>query len=468
MFRKLFTFLARILIASSALPASAQVAGASRAAAALTDLSSSIEALAFKASPAVVRISVHVRAPLEGESSKAGFLANQEATGSGVIVASDGYIMTNNHVVQGSHRIDVSVRTGSSTDPMEDHAHYQAKVLGVDPESDLALLKIDAKDLPTLSFFDSDQLRQGQLVVALGSPRGLENSLTVGFISAPVRHLRPNNPMFYVQTDAAINPGNSGGPLLDTMGRIVGINTLILSESGGSEGIGFAIPSNTVERVYKQLRKDGRVKRGIIGVIPEDITPVLAGALGIEHHSGVILSDVTPGSPAEAAGLAQGDVVRSIDGKPIHDALQLGEALSRHSVGDQISMDVERAKKKLQVKVSVLEGPRSAASLTELANDDDNLVRELGILALTLDEKVSDILSKLRRLSGVVVAAIPTEFAGANPGLLTGDAIYELNGTRLYSLDDLRKALASKHMHDPIALLVEREGRLIYVTLELE
>ena len=161
-------------------------------------------------------------------------------------------------------------------------------------------------------------------------------------------------------------------------------------------------------------------------------------------------------------------MIRSVDGKPVHDALQLGEAIFRHSIGDQVSLDVERAKRKLQVSVSVLEGPRTAASLTELANDDDNLVRELGILALTLDERVTGILSNLRRLSGVVVAAIPTEFAGANPGLVTGDVIYELNGTRLYSLDDLRKALALKHTHDPIALLIERSGQLIYVTLELE
>jgi len=440
-----------------------------RPSAALSELSTSIEDLANAASPAVVRISVRVRAPLDKDSTdKTGFVTNEEVTGSGVILDSDGYIITNSHVVKGAHRIDISVMTRNAADHYEDHAHYEAKILGVDRESDLALLKVDARNLPTLAFFDSDKLKQGQVVVALGSPLGLENSLTVGYVSAPMRHLSADRPMFYVQTDAAINPGNSGGPLLDITGHIVGINTLIFTQSGGSEGIGFAIPSNVVEKVYQQLRADGRVRRGVIGVVPEDITPVLASALGVTHHSGVILSDVTPGSSAAAADLQQGDVVRAADGKPVRDSLQLSAAIFKHSIGDLITLDIERNKEPKQIKVAVMEGPRTPASLTEIANGDDNLVRQLGILAMTLDEKVTGILPNLRRLSGVVVAAIPAEFAGANPGLLTGDVIYELNGTHLTSLDDLQKALSAKKTHDPIALLVERQGQLIYVTLELE
>jgi serine protease Do len=436
---------------------------------ALSELSNSIEELASAASPAVVRISVRVRAPLDKDSAdKAGFVTNEEVTGSGVIVDSDGYIITNSHVVNGAHRIDISVMTRNAADRYEDHAHYEAKILGVDRESDLALLKVDAKNLPTLAFFDSDKLKQGQVVVALGSPLGLENSLTVGYVSAPMRHLGSDKPTFYVQTDAAINPGNSGGPLLDITGHIVGINTLILTQSGGSEGIGFAIPSNVVAKVYQQLRTDGRVRRGVIGVVPEDITPVLASALGVAHHSGVILSDVTPGSSAAASDLRQGDVIRAADGKPVRDSMQLSAAIFRHSIGDLITLDVERNKEPMQIKVPIMEAPRSPANLTEVANGDDNLVRQLGILAVTLDEKVTGILPNLRRLSGVVVAAIPAEFAGANPGLLTGDVIYELNGIHLTSLEDLQKALAGKKTHDPIALLVERQGQLVYVTLELE
>jgi serine protease Do len=436
---------------------------------ALAELSTSIEELATSASPAVVRISVRVRAPLDKDSTEhTGFVSNEEVTGSGVIVDSEGYIITNSHVVAGAHRIDISVMLANPTDQIDDHTHYSAKIVGMDRDSDLALLKIEAQHLPTLAFFDSDKLRQGQVVMALGSPLGLENSLTVGYVSAPMRHLSADRPMYYVQTDAAINPGNSGGPLLDIAGRIVGINTLILTQSGGSEGIGFAIPSNVVAKVYQQLRKDGRVRRGVIGVVPEDITPVIAAGLGIPHHSGVVLSDVTPGGAAEAADLHQGDVVRAADGKPVRDSLQLSAAIFRHSIGDQLVLDIERDKKPLQVKVTVLEAPRSPSSLTELSNNDENLVRQLGILALTLDEKVTGILPGLRRLSGVVVAGIPAEFAGANPGLLTGDVIYELNGEHLHTLEDLQKALAAKKTHDPIVLLVERQSQLRYVTLELE
>jgi serine protease Do len=452
-----------------AVPARGQTVGGRKMPATLVDLSASIEDLAQTASPAVVQINVRRRAPIDdSDSTRAGFVSNRETTGSGVIVDGDGYVITNAHVVSGAHHIDVSVITRDSADPIDDHRHFEAKIVGMDRETDLALLKIDAKNLPALSFLDSDKVKQGQLVVALGSPLGLENSLTVGYISAPVRHLRPEHPMYYIQTDAAINPGNSGGPLLDTAGRIVGINTLILSQSGGFEGIGLAIPSNIVQQVYRKLRTDGRVRRGSIGVVPEDITPVLAAALGIEHHTGVILSDVAPHSAAEAAGLQQGDIVRAVDGKPVKETLQLSTAVFQHSVGDQVVLEIERGAEHMQKAVVLMERPPTPANLTELANNDENLVRELGILALTVDERINAILPGLRRLSGVAVAAIPSEFAGLNPGLGTGDVIYELNGARITSLEELRAALKGKRIHDPAALLIERRGQLQYVTFELE
>ena len=452
-----------LLLAALAAVCAGQTPAARKMPATLADLSASVVDLAQTASPAVVQVSVQSRAPIEdGDAAGAGFVSNREVSGSGVIVAADGYIVTNAHVVAGAHRIDISVITPDG------HAHFEAKIVGVDRETDLAVLKIDARDLPTLSFLDSVQLKQGQLVVALGSPLGLDNSLTVGYISAPVRHLTREHPMYYIQTDAAINPGNSGGPLLDTTGRIAGINTLIFSRSGGSEGIGFAIPSNLVQRVYRQLRAEGRVRRGSIGVVPDDITPVLAAALGIEHHSGVILSDINPHSSAEAAGLLQGDIVRAVDGKRVRETLQLSTAIFEHAIGDEVTLDIQRGKEQIQKKVVLLERPPTSASLTELANDDDNLVRELGILALTVDARVNAILPVLRRLSGVAVAAIPSEFAGLNPGLGTGDVIYEMNGGRINSLEELRAALAAKKTHDAIALLVERRGQLQYITLEME
>ena len=247
----------------------------------LADFSNAVESLAQKASPAVVQLTVQARGPVgDSDNSRPGIVASQQATGSGVIIDPDGYVITNAHVIEGALKIDVSVHTNDENAP-DEHRHFAAKIVGTDHETDLALLKIDASKLPTLAFLNSNTLRQGQLVVALGSPLGLENSLTVGFISAPVRHLRAGSPMFYIQTDAPINPGNSGGPLLDIEGRIAGINTLIFSQSGGSEGVGFAIPANMVQEVVEHLRAEGRVRRGVIGVIPDDITPVLATALDI-------------------------------------------------------------------------------------------------------------------------------------------------------------------------------------------
>ena len=254
----------------------------------LADFSGAIEELARAASPAVVQIRVQMLAPVgKGDAQTAGFVSEQEATGSGVIVDPEGYIVTNAHVVQNARRIDVEILQidEKGQDP---HPHVMpAKLIGMDRQVDVAVVKIECHNLPALSFLDSDHLRQGQLVIALGSPLGLRNSLTHGVVSATLRQVNTESPMGFIQTDAPINPGNSGGPLLDIEGRIAGINTLILSQSGGNEGIGFAIPANLAKDVYQKLRKDGRVRSGAIGVIPETITPVLGAALGLDRDDPV-------------------------------------------------------------------------------------------------------------------------------------------------------------------------------------
>jgi serine protease Do len=437
---------------------------------ALAQFSASIENLARASSPAVVQISVRGRAPMaESGMGRAGFVADQQATGSGAIVDPEGYIVTNAHLVIDARHIDVSVIDGGQ--PVQDtrHRHYAAAIVGLDRETDLAVLKIEAQGLPTLAFLDdSAPVKQGQLVVALGSPLGLGNSLTVGFVSAPVRRLNPDDPTSYIQTDAPINPGNSGGPLLDAAGRIAGINTMILSQSGGSEGVGFAIPSSIVKRTYRGLRRDGRIRRGTIGVIPQDLTPTLASALGLDRAGGVILSDVVPQGAAETAGLEPGDLVLAVDNQPIDHSHQLMAMVSQHVFGEEIALDIERGKERFKKTVAILPRPRSPEDLEELASRDARLVRRLGVLALTLDEKVAPILPDLRRLYGVVVAGVPAEFAGLNPGLVAGDVIYELNGSRADSLEALLTALDGKKAGDPIALLVERAGQLTYVSFELE
>jgi serine protease Do len=434
----------------------------------LADYSTAMEALAQSASPAVVQILVQTLAPLgNGDSQRAGFVSEREATGSGVIVDPDGYIVTNAHVVRNARRIDVNILRSDERGE-EPHGHLvPAKLIGLDRQVDIAVVKIEGKNLPALSFVNSDNLRQGQLVLAVGSPLGLQNSLTHGVVSATVRQLNPESPMVYIQTDAPINPGNSGGPLLDIEGRVAGINTMIYSESGGNEGIGFAIPANLAKDVYQRLRKDGRIRRGSIGVIPETITPTLGAALGLDRDAGVILSDVAPDSAADTAGLEPGDVVLSVDGKPMREARDLALAVFQRAPGDQMTMEIQRGKERMSKTVAVLERKSEPSQMEDLANSA-TLVRQLGILAVTVDEKVTAILPDLRRLSGVAVAAVPAEYAGLNPGLVAGDVIYSLNNRRIASLDELRDALKDKKSGDAIALQVERFGQLIYVTAALE
>ena len=435
----------------------------------LADYSAAMENLAQSASPAVVQIVVQTLAPLgKGDSQRTGFVSEQEATGSGVIVDPDGYIVTNAHVVHNARRIEVKILR-SDERGKDPHAHrIPAKLIGLDRQADIAVVKVAEKNLPALPFLNSDELRQGQMVLALGSPLGLQNSLTHGVISATYRQLESESPMVYIQTDAPINPGNSGGPLLDAEGRIAGINTMIFSESGGNEGIGFAIPANLAKDVYQKLRKDGRVRRGAIGVIPETITPGLGEALGLDRDSGVILSDVAPDGSADAAGLEPGDVVLSIDGKPMREARDLALAVFQRTPGEELTMEIQRGKERMSKKVAVLDRQNEPGQLEDLANSDATLVRRLGILAMTVDAKVIAILPNLRRLSGVAVAAASAEYAGMNPGLATGDVIYSLNNQPVTSLDELRSALNKRKSGDPIALLVERLGQLIYVKAALE
>ncbi len=436
---------------------------------ALAEFSAAVQELCDSVSPSVVQIEVRLRAPVENEDGRrTGFVANERASGSGVIVDASGYILTNAHVVEGSREIDVSVSDSSDPERKDSHKHYTGTVVGIDKETDLAVLKIAADHLPTLSFRDSEKLKQGEIVFALGSPLGLENTLTVGYISASARQLKADQPMAYIQTDAPINPGNSGGPLLDIDGKIIGINTMILSQSGGSEGIGFAIPSNVAQRVYDQLRKEGHIHRGTIGVVAQDISPVMSQGLGLNRHPGVILSDIVPHGSADAAGLEPGDVVLAIDGHNVTEARQLQAEMLQRAIGDKLTLDIQRRGEKMRKSVAIVERPNSPLALADLVNSQANLVKELGILALTLDEKVTPSLRETRRLDGVVVAAIPAEYAALNPGLKAGDVIYSLNNSKVGSLEDLRAALAPLKIGDPVVLLVESDGTLGYVSLKLE
>ena len=449
----------------------------------LHQLSDSIEALSHTVSRAVVQVFSTGYALSEDDAetagTTAGLVTKQSSSGSGVILSADGYILTNNHVVKNARRVRIQLAsppddaTAGPGSESKLHAHgklLEAKVIGVDREADLAVLKVDAGvPLPTLKLSDSDGLRQGQIVLAFGNPLGLENSVSLGIISSVGRQIKPDDPMVYIQTDAPINPGNSGGPLLDTDGNVVGINTFILSQSGGSEGIGFAIPSNIVRNVYEQIRKDGHAHRGEIGVTAQSITPDLAAGLDLKQDNGVILGDVTPEGPAGAAGLQAGDIVFAMNGKHLNNAREFETALYRIPLNQMVSVEALRGTQKLTVKVKVEERDDDPFRFVDLVKPDQNRVPKLGIIGVPITQEIAKLLPETRKPYGVIVAARTgeAEYAGQG-GLKLGDVIYSVNTTPISSLDALRNAVDSLKTADPLVLQIERDSKLMYLTLSEE
>jgi serine protease Do len=326
---------------------------------------------------------------------------------------------------------------------------------------------VDEEGLLGLALADSEAIHQGQVVLAVGSPLGLENSVSLGVVSAVARQLEPESPMIYVQTDASINPGNSGGPLVDVEGRVVGINTLILSQGGGSEGIGFAVPSNIARNVFDQIRKTGRVSRGEIGLRAQTVTPELARGLGLPRDWGVIVADVTPKGPSAEAGLQIGDLVTALDGKPMENARQLNVNLYRRPEGTGVILEVLRGEDKLRYVVTVRERSDDMSQLARLVTPERNVVTRLGILALDLDDTIAPRLPSLRARAGVVVAASTGETASNDP-LQAGDVIYALNGKPVAGIEALRAALAGLKPGDPVVLLAQRGTELRFVTIPPE
>src|SRR5580658_3955191 len=440
----------------------------------LHDLSANLETLSRRVSRSVVQIFATGYALSEASESgaAAAMLTRQRATGSGVILSSDGYILTNGHVVSNARRVRVRLAT---EEPVAGHSKLvpsgkilDARVVGIDHDTDLALLKIDKTGLDPLILGDSDTLRQGPLVMAFGNPLGLENSVSMGIVSSVARQIKPDDFMVYIQTDAPINPGNSGGPLVDADGNVMGINTFILSQSGGSEGLGFAIPSNIIKNVFEQLRDAGHVHRGEIGVFVQTITPPLAAALTLPQDWGVLLSDVTPDGPADKAGLKSGDIVLSLNGKTMENARQLDVNLYRYKLGDKVNMQVLRGDEKLTFPVAVSERDDDPQRFADMVDPVKNIVPQLGILGIAIDKNVTQLLPDLRRSIGVVVAARAGESPYSGDTLTLGDVIYEVNGTPVSSVDALRAALDKLKDTDPLALLVERDGQLMYVTMQIE
>lgn len=439
----------------------------------LSELSAGFQELSRRVHASVVRVStVGYRQLDPEESEEPGVAARQQSSGSGVIIDADGLIVTNAHVVVGAQRVQVTLPPsladrqagGGRARPRT----VRADVVGLDLETDVALLRVSEKGLPALEMADSDAVEQGQLVFAFGSPLGLDNSVTMGVVSAPARQLRADDPMIYIQTDAPINPGNSGGPLVDTEGRIIGINAMILSQSGGNEGIGFAVPSNIVANVVEQLRRTGRVIRGEIGVTVQTISPALAEGWKLPQAWGVVVADVEPEGQGDTAGLQVGDVILSLNGRVMDDARQFNVSLYRPAVGETITLEVLRGSKKLKLAVQVAERHDEASTYAELASREENLIPELGIFAVDLTPALRDQLAPARSESGgVLVAARHADSAVFEEGFRAGDLIYAVNRVPVRNVADLRAFVRKQKSGAALAFQVERNGRLRFVSLEV-
>jgi serine protease Do len=442
------------------------------ATATLVQLNNALEGLAAKVSPAVVQILVTgYGTEREQNRQQTALIVRQHAVGSGVIVDPSGYIMTNAHVVEGAQRIRVAlplpVDTGRAV-PVGKRQLLEARLVGVHKDTDLALLKIDEKDLPTLPLLTQQRPRVGQLVFAIGSPEGLQNSVTMGVVSAVARQPDPDKPLTYIQTDAPINPGNSGGPLVDMNGSVVGINTFILSEGGGSEGLGFAIPARIVDFVYHSLRKYGHVHRVEVGAVAQEITPTLAEGLHLPQRWGVIIADVKPDGPAATAGLQVQDIVLTADDRRIETLPGLSSALYLHRLDQVLKLEILRGDQKKTLYVPAIEQRDPMDQLFDAADPEKSLVPRLGILAIDLTPDLRNQIGPMRLPSGVVVLGRAATLITPETGLQTGDVIHSLNTTPITSMDALNSAVLTLKPGDPVVLQVERTDGLTYLTFEME
>ncbi len=370
-------------------------------------------------------------------------------SGSGVIITSDGYILTNNHVVKDSTRIDVG---------LQDRRRFKGRVVGTDPATDLAIVKINATELPAAKLADSSKARVGEWVLAIGSPFGLDYTVTAGVLSATGRGgLGANEIEDYLQTDASINPGNSGGPLVNLKGEVLGINTMIV---GRGTGIGFAIPSNMANNVAKQLRERGQVRRAWIGVGFQELTPELAKRFGVKSSGGALISNVVAGAPAKKAGLKAGDVITKVDGKPINQGNDLLRAVLAKPVGSILTLTVVRSGKTTIKKLKTDQRPKDASQVEAEASNTKRSADGFGLELQKLTPGIAEQLG-VNASSGVVAVSVANGSSAERAGLQRGDVIVEADKKAVSGVEDVVAAL-----EDGSALLrVERRGGAVYLVL---
>ena len=342
----------------------------------------------------------------------------EHGLGSGVIVSPDGYILTNNHVVNNATEIQVALNDGRQ---------FTAKVIGSDPKTDVALIRIKADNLPALTLTDSDKIEIGDVVLAVGNPFGIGQTVTKGIVSAKDRTTSGEMDEDFIQTDAAINPGNSGGALVDTEGRLVGINSAILTHSGGNQGIGFAGPSNLCRWVMDSLVQNGRVDRGFLGVMIQNLTPDLATAFKLDRTTGALVGDVSPGSPAEKAGLKSGDVITQVNGQPVEDASQLKLRVAESTPGSKVQIAVNRNGESKTFEVTLANLPENKVAQADDQSGNSKKDALAGVGVADLDQNTRAELSIPSQVQGAVITEVAPDSAAYQAGLRTGDVITELN-----------------------------------------
>ncbi|MEW6220665.1 MAG: DegQ family serine endoprotease [Thermodesulfobacteriota bacterium] len=382
--------------------------------------------------------------PPQGHGGQPDRELKRNSLGSGVIVSEDGYILTNNHVVEDADEIHVKL---STQDDLE------AEVVGRDPQTDVAVIRVKAgRSLPVAPLGDSDKLRVGEWVLAVGNPFGFEQTVTAGIVSAKGRTLGNERYEDFIQTDASINPGNSGGPLFDMEGRVVGINTAIFSRSGGNIGIGFAIPINMASHVMKQIKEHGRVVRGWLGVMIQQVTPELAKSLNLERPVGALISEVSPGSPAAEAGLKAGDVIVEFMDKPVDLMTSLPAMVAQTAIGARAKLVVLRdgERKAMTVTIGELKEERMAGGEAKAG--------DLGLAVQELTPELARSLGLPRGQEGLVVAGVEPGSPAAEAGIERGDLVVEVNRRPVADLASYKRLLSEARNREVILVLVIREG----------
>jgi serine protease Do len=434
------------------------------------DLSRTFINVAKQVKPAVVNIDVVEKTKRSSVQLPEGFPQipglgaprRQKGTGSGVIISPDGYILTNNHVAGDAAEISVKLADGRE---------LKARVIGKDSETDLAVIKVDAQNLTFARLGDSDKLEQGEWVIALGSPFGLQQTMTAGIVSATGRDLGIQGGQYtnFIQTDASINPGNSGGPLINMDGEVVGINSLIFSQSGTSSGIGFAIPSNLATKIYAQLIKSGKVTRGYLGVSLRPISPALAKATGYNGTDGALVDDLPREySPAASAGLRSGDVIVEFDGKHVTSPKQLTEMVADTPVGKPTQLKYVRDGRTEVATVKLGERPARIGESDQGDKDDpEEAPAKLGISISEVNPTMVREL-KLRIPSGVAVTRVQSDGPAAEAGVRPGDVIHRVNRMPVTNRQDYFRALSALKGDKEVTLQVERNGQLTFLSLELD